>query len=202
MGAVVADDDNRRYILGCNHLLAVNGRVPLGEADLVSAEFVGTERTIVGNMKYHYVKLHGGDNSVDCAMVCLPQPNHGLTTFADELRLSRDSSIIPDVGMPVTKYGGITGPTDGKIVDTQVDLYVDYGFGTFLFRDQVMIDGRNSDKPFAAAGDSGSLVVHADNKQAMAMIFAESGGFAVACRLDDVLPALARKAGVRKLELV
>jgi hypothetical protein len=199
-GAVVTDGTNR-YILGCNHLLAVNGRVP-NDADLVSAEFVGSQKTLVGNMTYTYVKLDDGPNYTDCAMVKLPESNHQPpTSFPDGHPLSSAALISPDIDMPVTKYGAVTGRTDGTIVDISVDLYVDYAFGTFLLQDQVMIQGTNDPDHFASAGDSGSLLVHGQKQQAMAMIFAASGLFAVACPLQDVLDRLKSEARVAKLEL-
>jgi hypothetical protein len=201
IGAVVTDGKDH-YILGCNHLLAVNGRVPK-DAALVSAEFVGQEKTIARNMTYSYIKLYGDQNTIDCAIVPLPQPNHQVqTTFPDGGRLSSPALITPDIGMRVTKFGPITGRTRGTIVDTQVDLYVDYAFGTFLFREQVMIDGGDTPDYFAAAGDSGSLVVDEQTGQAMAMIFAASGRFAVACPMEAVLKQLASEAKLPYLELV
>jgi hypothetical protein len=200
LGAVVTDGKDH-YILGCNHLLAVNGRVPK-DAALVSAEFVGRENTIVGKMNYTYIRLCGDQNRVDCAMVLLPKANHPVqTTFPDGRPLPSGPPILPGLGMPVSKFGGITGRTRGTIVDVSVDLYVDYAFGAFLLRDQVMIKGEED--LFAAAGDSGSLVVRdcEPNGEAVAMIFASSGGFAVACPLEAVLSRLAEEAKLAYLKL-
>jgi hypothetical protein len=195
-GTVVTDGTSR-YILGCNHLLAVNGRIPQEAADLVSSEFLGSERTIAGNMTYTYIKLNCHQNSVDCAMVKLPRSNHKVpTSFPDGHKLSSATVITPDIGMPVTKFGAITARTEGIIVDVSLDLYVDYFFGTFLLENQVMIQGTNDPNHFATGGDSGSLVV-----QALGMICAASGLFAVACPLENIVDRLKEEAKLPELEL-
>ena len=77
----------------------------------------------------------------------------------------------------------------GVVVDIDADFYIDYGFGTFLFTNQVVIDGKgggNFKDIFATDGDSGSIVVDEKNR-AVAMLFAEAGRFAVACKFSEVL---------------
>ena len=122
-------------------------------------------------------------------------------TFPDGRKLSSAIVITPDIGMPVTKFGSVTGRTEGTIDDVSVDLYVDYAFGTFLLENQVMIRGTNDPNFFATAGDSGSLVVHQQESQALGMICAASGLFAVACPLENVLDRLKDGAKLPKLEL-
>jgi hypothetical protein len=80
------------------------------------------------------------------------------------------------------------------------DFYVEYSFGTFLFSNQVVIEG--DDDAFAADGDSGSIVIDPAQKLAIAMIFAESGRFAIACSLADVFQQLKDKANAPNLSLV
>ncbi len=155
LGAVVTDG-SRRYILSCNHILAVNGRVPRG-TEVVSAELVGNEPTIA-EAGYFVTLQRGAANSVDCAVALLPANSAVKTAFPEDFRLNPDMAVEPQAGMAVTKFGAVTGRTNGMIVDTDADLYVDYSFGTFLFEHQVMIDGGNHGVDFAAAGDSGSLV--------------------------------------------
>jgi hypothetical protein len=200
LGAVVTDGA-RQFILSCNHVLAVNGRVPK-DAEIVSAEFVGTEDTIAKPGYFIGFERDGG-NSVDCAVALLPKPTRKVqATFPDDFTLSPDGPADPMPDMKVTKFGAATDRTDGRIVDTHVDLYVDYSFGTFRFNDQVMIDGGKDNGHFATAGDSGSLVIDKSTKRATAMIFAASGTFAVACPLEMVLEKLAAEIEVPKLYVV
>lgn len=187
LGAVVTDGA-RQYILSCNHILAVNGRVPK-DAVIVSAEFVGTEDTLAKPGPFVGFE-RDGCNAVDCAMAPMLTPAMVQATFPDGLALSGNQPADPGPNAKVTKLGAVTGRTYGTIVDRDAALYIDYSFGTFLFEHQFMIDGGSDGTDFATAGDSGSLVVDTDTKRAVAMIFAASGRFAVACPLTQVFKQL------------
>jgi len=199
LGAVVTDGKNR-YILSCNHILRRNGRVLEKEATVVSAVFVGEQEEIATPGQFIDLDHYGG-NSVDCALALLQNAEKVQATFPDDLKLSSSAPITPTPGK-VTKLGAVTGRTYGTIVDIDADLYIDYSFGTFLLEHQVMIDGGSDTDLFAAAGDSGSIVVDQGKGQATAIIFAASGRFAVACPLETALQQLTEKAGVSKLEVV
>ena len=103
----------------------------------------------------------------------------------------------------MTKFGAVTGRTEGNVVDTDLDLYVNYSFGTFLFKRQVLIECRDgSDNTLPQMGTRGRSSSMRVRNQAVAMIFAASGRFAVACPLADVLKQLAAKAQVANFSLV
>jgi hypothetical protein len=199
LGAVVTDG-KARFILSCNHVLSVNGRVfndP--KAVVVSAEFVGDEREIADPFPAGFVKLEPGAarNPIDCAVARLKENAPVSPQFAENtIELSPGAPIDPKPDMRVKKVGAATGLTDGKVVDIDVDLYVDYSFGTFLFHNQIMIDSGKDGKDFATQGDSGSMVVDTRSKQATAMIFAASGRFAVACPLKRAFEELEHAANL------
>lgn len=188
LGIVVAVAEKPTYILGCNHILAVNGRVP-SDAEIVSAEFVGSQQVIGGPSPYYVELMRNGDNPADCALAKIK--NNGF--LADLGKLHHSEPILPDLDMQVTKNGAATGSTEGTIVDVSADLYVDYSFGTFRLVDQVVIDSGSDKDEFAVRGDSGSLVVKQKTKEPVAMVFAASGRFAVASPLDRVLELLKEK---------
>jgi hypothetical protein len=200
--AAIVTDGVYRYILSCNHILAVNGRVPC-DAEVVSAEFVGAEQTIAkpGNF---IPFARNSANSVDCALALLPTDNKVQATFPQDFKLSTNTPADPHAEAKVTKFGAVTARTEGTIVDTDVDLYMDYSFGTFYFEHQVMIDGGWGGPYFAAAGDSGSLVVDTSTASgaAIGLIFGASGRFAVACPLGAALQQLAQQLKVGNLSLV
>src|SRR5271157_1021563 len=100
LGAVVTDGTNR-YILGCNHTLAVNGRVPK-DAAIVSAEFVGAEETLAEPGCFIALERDSG-NSVDCAVAVMPAPTKVQPTFPDGLALSAGDPAEPLLDMKVTK---------------------------------------------------------------------------------------------------
>jgi hypothetical protein len=187
LGMLVSYAD-QRYILGCNHILSVNGRVQAGpKAEIVSAEFIGNEPTIADPDPRGYVPLtRDSDNRVDCA---LGRANGNVsaafpTAFIDPKPYPKD----PRPQMRVKKLGAATGTTHGAIADVAVDLDVDYDFGTFHFVNQILVEG--DDDNFATAGDSGSIIVDEDSQQPVGMVFAESGKYAVACPLSEVLNRL------------
>jgi hypothetical protein len=219
LGAVVTDGTDK-YILSCNHVLARNGRVPEKHATIVSAEFVGTQGEIAKPGCFVEIDPDGG-NSVDCALAVLPlNGNKVHAMFPDGFKLSPDGPDDPKPDMKVTKFGGVTHQTSGTIVDTDVDLCIEYSFGTFRFEHQVMIDGgcigdggctdddgEDNVNHFAAAGDSGSIVIDESTYRPIGIVFAASGRFAVACPLKTALeklkPALEKltEKDVSKLEI-
>ena len=190
LGMVVADG-NQRHILSCNHILAVNGRVLEDrKANVVSAEFVNKEEPIA--KPGVFVPLsRDGDNFVDCALAQIKEVDNVDAAFPSRVgKLNTPDPIPPECDMEVQKLGAATGATEGTIVDISADLYVNYDFGTFRFANQVVIDGGRDDEEFATEGDSGSVVWDQKAKQAVAMVFAASGRYAVACPLPKVLDLL------------
>jgi hypothetical protein len=200
LGAVVTDEDGTQYILGCNHTLAVNGRVP-EDSVIVSAEFVGRGTSLATRDAFIELKADA-PNTADCALAKLilkPKKTVGPAFPGDTYRLRSGAPAAAELGMKVQKVGGATGHTLGTVVDKDADLYVTFSFGTFRFENQVMIDG-GADNVFADPGDSGSMVADSGDKpKARAMIYAASGQFAVACPLED---ALNKQLLGRKLTLV
>lgn len=194
LGGFAADERGNSYILSCNHVLAVNGRVfkdPKAEPLVVSAVLAGIEPTIARPIDNGYIELGPGPNVADCAVALCP--GHAEKPF--EFQESINPEAVEGV---VHKTGAVTGYREGEIVDTAMDLYIDYSFGTFLFKNQILIDGGReldlSDETtaFAAAGDSGSLVFDSGGR-ATAMVFAASGRYAVACPVETVLAELGVK---------
>lgn len=201
LGGIVQDSARHKYILSCNHVLAVNGRVPK-DANIVSTVTANNEK-IIGN-RSGFVRLkREATNSADCAVARLPTPK---SKFVDEKFQERnrapqraipwksDQTTDPQREMKVVKVGAVTGKTFGTIRDVDVELYVEYSFGTFRFANQVMIDGGENSQ-FARGGDSGSLVVDTATGLATAMIFAASGRYAVACPIRQALNMLSNEVG-------
>jgi hypothetical protein len=204
-GVVELDGSGQQYILSCNHILAANGRVP-GDpaAKVVWAAFVGKETTLAGPVLHSvgdkqisvspvvYVPLRRhGENLVDCALAQIKNRTNLPAEFPKSMALNPDP-IEPKIHMKVQKSGAATDHTMGTIIDTSTDLYVDTSFGRFRFNDQIVIETRK-DPEFATEGDSGSIVWDEKSKQPVAMVFAATGGFAIACRLSEVLSGLEKE---------
>jgi hypothetical protein len=86
------------------------------------------------------------------------------------------------------KTGRTTGSTNGTITDIHATLTVDYDSGPCQFDEQIVITGDAG--PFSGPGDSGSVIVDIDSKQATALLFAGSASHTIANRLEAVLTAL------------
>jgi hypothetical protein len=212
LGAVLQDRAGNPYILGCNHILAVNGRVPIN-TEIVSATDYNPGS--IAQFRGHYVEIQRNQsNPVDCALASVENRNLMQPQFP--VKIGRP--LLPDAkdprakaargvkvakigaarGMKVAKIGAATGITYGTIVDVDADLFVDYSFGTFRFSNQIGIDGKidgQNEDVFATEGDSGAIVVDMESKLAVGMVFAEAGRFAVACPLSEVLQQLRAKVG-------
>ena len=195
LGAIVQDGAYQKYILSCNHVLAVNDRVPMG-ANIVSTLASKNQKTIADRDAAIRLKREAS-NTADCALARLPADSNLVNDKIQErtpgqkraIPCKSEKTIHPQPNMKVGKVGAVTGKTFGTILDVDVELYVDYSFGTFRFEKQVIIDG-GPNSLFARGGDSGSLVVDMATHQATAMIFAASGRYAVACPIRQVLDEL------------
>jgi hypothetical protein len=195
LGAIVQDGAGQKYILSCNHVLAVNGRVPRG-AEIVSTLTADNETRIANRNALVRLKREAS-NSVDCALALLPSDSKSVSEKFQErkrgqkrgIKWTSEETTDPQRTMKVVKVGAVTEKSLGTVLDVDVKLYVDYSFGTFRFKKQVIIDG-GQNSLFARGGDSGSVVVDTDTGLATAMIFAASGRYAVACPIGQVLHEL------------
>jgi hypothetical protein len=179
---------NERYILGCNHVLAVNGRVLEDpDAKIVSAVFAGDEPPIA-NVDPHYVPIRSGDNIVDCALAHVNERNQVSAAFPAAFGDLKPRPKDPQPRMRVKKLGAATLTTYGTIAESSIDLDVNFDFGTYRFVNQIVVEGDLEE--FATAGDSGSIIVDEESQQPVGMVFAASGKHAIACPLSAVLESL------------
>jgi hypothetical protein len=208
LGAVVQDKKGKLYVLGTNHVLAVNGRVPKG-LEIVSPApgdaNENTKPTVIATSTERFIPLdHNGENRVDCGLAS-PLAASVDPSFPEELRLDRADPVRrPEVGQQVVIINKAGKRITGKIVDVSADFFVDYSFGTFRFVDQVLIEAKQGE--FAENGDSGVIVVTnppgTKAGQAVAMVFASAGDLTAACPLPEVLEALSEELKTETLELV
>jgi hypothetical protein len=212
LGAVLqrADDPKQRFILGNNHVLALNGRVPPGTEIVTpgAEDGLGMMQKTIATLtaRVHLTKNQGNGNYADCAIASVREGAEVTSVFPDNVIVREVGE--PSVGLPVFKYGKSTARTSGKIVDVSADILVDYAFGTFKFVDQILIDG--GENGFAMDGDSGALLIanvpaspstasHKDamtngnapnSAEAVGLVFAPVGRFAAACPISKVLDLL------------
>jgi hypothetical protein len=210
LGAVLqrAGDDRQRFLLSNNHVLSVNGRIPVGSPIVAPGQedALGTVQKTIGHLA-ELVPLTRKENFVDCAIAAMEDPDGVNFIFPDGRVVG--GWAAPQIGLSVIKFGKASGCSQGKIVDVSADILVDYSFGTFLFVDQILIDGGEDD--FAQDGDSGALLITAPNHvarygrhaahteellpagapaEAVGLVFAPAGRFAAACPISVVLDQL------------
>ena len=127
LGAIVTDEHGKQYILGCNHTLAVNGRVP-HEAEIVSAEFVGQSTPLAKRDRFIRLRTDRS-NAVDCAVAeVINEPEKHVDPRFPEgsFKLGSGAPAEAALGMDVQKLGGATGLTEGTVVDVDADLFVTF----------------------------------------------------------------------------
>jgi len=94
-------------------------------------------------------------------------------------------TVQATLGMPVMKSGRTTGFTTGTITVLDATVEVSYGFGRVAqFENQIV------STPMSQGGDSGSLVVDADSRRAVGLLFAGSTQATVFNPIQSVLDAL------------
>ncbi len=191
-GAVVEDGNGALYILSNNHVIANEDQNSKG--DLVyqptneSANKIAKLITIIPLDR-------SGANKVDCALAKVIQAKDVSGVPLDPVGpLSNTSPMDAQVGMKVEKIGASTGHTIGTVISTSAAFKVDYATAPdLLLADQIQIE--NGDKDFCGHGDSGSLVVDVETKQAVGLLTVNMDGFALANRLSNVMAALSAKLG-------
>ena len=88
----------------------------------------------------------------------------------------------PFVDMEITKSGRTSGVTNGTILDTNMLVSVNYrGQGLITFDDQILATS------MGAPGDSGSLLMSADNHKAVGLLFAGSSDSTIFCKIQNVI---------------
>lgn len=186
-GAVVQYGAKNNFILSCNHILSVNGRVPPG-TKIVSGALCGVGMKPLPIATFpgegYFVEIGTDPNAVDCALARLKEAPANITPVKLE---------SPQRGTRVTKVGAASSTTHGIIVDTHADVSVDYSFGSFRFNNQILIKGivdNGQQTEFAVDGDSGAIVVDDVTGAPIGMVFGEAGEYAVACPLTKVLARL------------
>jgi hypothetical protein len=177
-GAVLVAGEER-YLLGANHVLSLNGRVP-------QADIYGPKGKIGETIPEWVVLLqHGQKNQADAALARLDK---GVELDGTVNLTSTGDVAEPTLGTIVKKVGADNDQT-GTIVDNRADFFIDYSFGTFQMENQIFVKVKGGDAKFAKGGDSGSVIVDRSNK-VVGMVIASAGKFAAICPISAILEGL------------
>jgi hypothetical protein len=189
-GAVVQDEE-RRYLLTCNHVVADDDPAFLGRAVLQPGPSDGPGERIATVSRFLPIRP-ATTTDIDAALAELSIPDNPAVLAP----IGRLATTIPGRAaerMPVEKIGRATGYTAGTVFDIAADFPIPYSFGAITLRDQILI--YNPEHYFAFSGDSGSLIVDRDTKTAVGLLCgcsysSERGFYGVANHLDRVVNAL------------
>jgi hypothetical protein len=193
LGCVVSDKTGVRLGLSCAHVLA-----PLGQADLEApvrralCPSLGRARDLevvsaapIGVLKA--VRTPGftdadAATNLDAAVFAPDDPADLAPLVALIDAVPQGVRTAVRVGDAVHKVGAVSGLTTGLVHCVGLTVRIPYGDEIATFQDQIAIT------KFAEPGDSGSLVLDADNR-AVGMHFAAMAGLSICTPIRKVLDA-------------
>lgn len=178
------------FMLSNSHVLADEGRLAKGEPIFQPGLLDGgdPDRDQVAKLS-EFVRFRVGKlNRVDAAIAEIAP---GVPVSRNVLFLGgpQNKAARAQRDMIVHKFGRTTGYTVGRVISLNTDVSVDYESGTFMFQDQVLIEGVGGE-PFSAAGDSGSAILERGTNRPVALLFAGTATHTLANPLDQVLRRL------------
>jgi len=181
LGAVVSvSGDDRLRLLSNNHVLADEDAGVTGDAIIQPGAADGGRDPAdrVAELAEVVALTDDVPNLVDAALaVVLDGIDADPATLTGLGRLAREP-LAPAEAIAAAKVGRTTGLTRGEVTAFELDgVQVAYTRGTLVFDDQIEVSGTGSG-PFSQGGDSGSLVVSADARRPVGLLFAggEEGG--------------------------
>ncbi|HYM40623.1 MAG TPA: hypothetical protein VEY12_10890 [Thermoplasmata archaeon] len=174
-------------ILSNNHVLANENRGVEGDPILQPGRYDGgkEDRDVIARLA-SFVKVQAEEtNTVDAALA-LPYDARDVTPEILNIGRVRGTRAA-DLEEKVMKSGRTTRVTNGVVRDVSATLRVGYSAGSFLFTDQMIIQGDKGS--FSAGGDSGALIMDYQGN-AVGLLFAGSPFFTVANKVANVQTAL------------
>jgi len=191
------DDPNDIFILSNNHVLANVNEGTAGDEILQPGPADGgTSSDRIANLhRFERIKL-GGDvaNLIDAAIARLVSNVENQVSICQIGAVTGTERGVEN--MRVRKHGRTSGLTEGVITDEPYDSPVGMDHNdpsvVALFHGQMRIEHIGSAAAFGLGGDSGALVVGADNRRAVGLYFAgpENGIYGIANHIGDVLDHL------------
>ena len=227
LGSLIQDNSGRQYLLSNNHVLARSDHATVGDA-IVQPGLIDNNCTPSGEgpgtvpvaALSAWLPLKSTQTNADAAIAQVASrtvdANGAILELGGRQADGTLAAAPPGVSstggkgenaalqMRVAKSGRTTGLTCGSISAVSLDVSVDYyrdcaetrPYLTKVFTNQVAMSGDR----FSDAGDSGALVVDANNAEPVGLFFAggtdEAGvGHGVATPAPDVLNELGAQAG-------
>jgi hypothetical protein len=187
---LLVERGGRRFILSNSHVLAAEGRLeegaPIFQPGLLDEGDPARDQvaTLTQSVPFRTGKL----NRVDAAIAEI-DPGISVSRSILFLGAPQRKAARAQRDMIVHKFGRTTGYSVGRVISLDTDVSVDYESGTFMFQDQILIEGVNGE-PFSAAGDSGSAILERGTNRPVGLLFAGTPTHTLANPLDQVLKRL------------
>jgi len=168
-------DAAKLFLLSNNHVLADENKAGVGDAILQPGPIDGGKKLqdLVAKFTKTLKLKKAGINLIDAAIAEIETDLEAdLRTLKGLGKLAGLGPAFVDEGTEVAKLGRTTGLTRGRVTAFELDnVVVGYDLGNLRFDNQIEIEGAGG-KAFSAGGDSGSLIVVADTREAIALLFA------------------------------
>jgi hypothetical protein len=195
LGAVVQDEEGKRYLLSNNHVLANINQNPIGHP--VLGEDMQTE---IATLSVFVPLDINGPNEVDAALARLDDPSMVRTRLRPPAGpLADDTPVAAILGHDVCKRGAGSGFTTGVIHSALSSNRIEDEQGdSLLFIDAIAIE--DSDEFFSVGGDSGSLIVDREMQQPVGLLIGRTfsdtdTSFSIACPIGRTLQLLSQEIG-------
>ena len=192
LGARVKNSTGNVFILSNNHVMAAVNLASLGDSELQPGKYDGgsyPNDTLARLSAFKPIVFCNSDgtcptaNRIDAAIAATTADQVGTTTPCGEYTPSSAIATAAP-GMAVKKYGRTTRLTTSSIYAVNVSVKVTYGSGLVAyFTGQVYIQSTS----FSTGGDSGSLIVKADDNSPVALLFAGSSTSTIGNPIGEVL---------------
>jgi hypothetical protein len=188
-GALVRNAAGEPCILSNSHVLAFEGRLPIG-APIFQCSLLdvpsGSQRRQIGTLA-QFTDLDAKNLRVDAATAKLIRPGLAVPNI---LGIGKPVGVLKaQANMQVHKVGRTTGYTAGWVMNTDTDILIDYDTGSYTFFNQIVISSLDS-APFCDTGDSGSLILDRASNSAVGLLCAASASHGIANHIEDVLSSL------------
>ncbi len=192
----VIDGQGKVYALSNNHVYALENEAEesseILQPGLYDTICIYNVNNVIGTLfdfepiDFRDDANYANANTIDAAIALSSTGNLGNGTPSNGYGIPKLPIVVEDINQKVQKYGRTTSLTKGTVTDVNAIIWITYGSGRALFKDQIIVQ---SGKPFIKAGDSGSLLVTDPGRQPVGLLFAgdASGKYAIANRIMPIL---------------
>ncbi len=192
------DNPDKIYVLSNNHVLANVNSGQVGDEIYQPGPADGGTPAANRAAKLHrFIPMTLGGTTSNKVDAAIGEISTGVAIKRTICQIGKITGIRQAVeDMTVRKHGRTTGFTEGIVTDESIDALVgmDHSNPNIVarFTNQMRIERIAPHPAFGKGGDSGSLVVHGETREAVGLYFAgpPSGVYGLANHIGDVITEL------------